>query len=155
MLRLTFFNIYVTYFFHALRISGKWRSKFGHKLTVFLSFSIIYLHWYRAYQGTNKTNFLLFKYFLINLFLTVFMQKCAFKTRRFITIKNEWYIFRKNVGTFLFSILSEMCTKFKVDRFSNFGTKAQVCTTQKPFPTEIPLTKKAVTSNSFKLRKPV
>ena len=43
-----------------------------------------------------------------------------------------------------------MCAKFKVDRLSRFGTGAhKVFTTQKPFPSEIPLTMKTATSNSL------
>ena len=43
-----------------------------------------------------------------------------------------------------------VCTKFKVDPSSYFRTGVgQVFTTQKPFPSEIPLTMKAATSNSL------
>ena len=43
-----------------------------------------------------------------------------------------------------------MCTKFKVYRLSRFLTGAcQVFTTQKPFPSEIPLTIKTETPNFF------
>ena len=57
---------------------------------------------YVATKGTNKTdlNFLLFKYLLNNLILTVFVQ--------IDQLKSEWLIVRKNAGTLLFSILSEM-----------------------------------------------
>ena len=42
-----------------------------------------------------------------------------------------------------------MCAKFKVDRLSRFRTGArQVFTTQKLFPSEIPLTMKIATTNS-------
>ena len=42
------------------------------------------------------------------------------------------------------------CAKFKVDCLSRFRTGArQVFTSQKPFPSEIPLTMKTATSNSL------
>ena len=46
--------------------------------------------------------------------------------------------------------LRNVCPKFKVDNLSRFRTGArQVFTTQKPFPSEIPLTMKTATSNSL------
>ena len=43
-----------------------------------------------------------------------------------------------------------MCAKFKIDSLSSFRTGAgQVLTTQKPFPSEIPLTIKTATLNSL------
>ena len=60
---------------------------------------------YVATKGTNKTdlNFLLFKYLLNNLILTVFVQ--------IDQLKSEWLIVRKNAGTLLFSVLSEMAVQ--------------------------------------------
>ena len=51
----------------------------------------------------------------------------------------------------LCSSLLEMCVqKFKADLFSRFRIGArQVFTTQKPLPTEIPLTMKTATLNSL------
>ena len=50
----------------------------------------------------------------------------------------------------LFSTLLETCAKFKVDRLSRFRTGArQVFTTQKPFPSKMPLTMKTAASNSI------
>ena len=66
-------------------------------------------------QSRSKQNracdFLLFKYFLNNLLLTVLMQKSTFKTRWIIAIKNEWLFDIKNEGKLLFRILSEMCVQ--------------------------------------------
>ena len=43
-----------------------------------------------------------------------------------------------------------MCAKFKIDSLSSLRTGArQVLTTQKPFPSEIPLTIKTATLNSL------
>ena len=60
----------------------------------------------------------------------------------------HYYETHRNV--FVQHPVRNLCAKFKVDCFSRFRTGAhQVFTTQKPFPTEIPLTMKAATSNSF------
>ena len=55
----------------------------------------------------------------------------------------------ETTGHGLCSSLLEMCVqKFRVDLYSRFCIGArQVFTTQKPFPTEIPLTMKTATSN--------
>ena len=46
--------------------------------------------------------------------------------------------------------IRNMCLKFKVDCLRRFRTRArQVLTTQKPFPSEFPLTMKTATSNSL------
>ena len=46
--------------------------------------------------------------------------------------------------------VGNVCAKFKVDRLSHFRTGArQVFTTQKLFPSEVPLTVKIATSNSL------
>ena len=46
--------------------------------------------------------------------------------------------------------LRDVCAKFKVDRLSRFCTGARyVLTIQKRFPSEIALTMKTATSNSF------
>ena len=51
---------------------------------------------------------------------------------------------------FVHQSVRNVCAKFKVDRLSRFRTGArQVFTTQKPFPSEIPLTMKTTTSNSL------
>ena len=64
------------------------------------------------------------------------------------TIKNDSLL--EKAGTVLCSSLLEKCAKFKVDRFSRFCTRAHhVLTTQKRFPSKIPLTRKTATSNSL------
>ena len=51
---------------------------------------------------------------------------------------------------FVQQFLKNVCAKFKVNRLSRFRTGAcQVFATQKPFPSEIPLTMKTTTSNSL------
>ena len=44
--------------------------------------------------------------------------KYAFKIHQLITTKKEWLLLEKKVGTFMYSILLKMCSKFKVDRLS-------------------------------------
>ena len=58
----------------------------------------------------NRVRDFLFKYFLSNALLTVFMQN-ALSKRRIIEIKNELLIVRKKTGTLLFSILLEICVQ--------------------------------------------
>ena len=57
---------------------------------------------------------------------------------------------KKHGHGFVQQSVRNVCAKFKVDRLSRFRTGArQVFTTQKPFPSEIPLTMKTATSNSL------
>ena len=59
--------------------------------------------------------------------------------------------YQKNRGhSFVQQPVRNVCAKFKVDRLSRFRTGARhVLTTQKRFPSEIPLTMKTATSNSL------
>ena len=87
VLRPTFFGIYNLPFSRSTNIK-KLESTLGHTFPTFwvtapteMQFSIYFFHWYVASQRTNKTarDFLLFKYFLNNLFSTVFMQNTLSK----------------------------------------------------------------------------
>ena len=56
----------------------------------------------------------------------------------------------KTRHSFVQKAIRNVCAKFKVDPLSRFRTGArQVFTTQKLFPSEIPLTTKTATSNSL------
>ena len=57
---------------------------------------------------------------------------------------------KKHGHGFVQQSVRNVCAKFKVDRLSRFRTGArQFFTTQKLFPSEIPLTMKTATSNSL------
>ena len=57
---------------------------------------------------------------------------------------------KKRGHNFVQQSVRNVCAKFKVDPLSRFRTGArQVFTTQKLFPSEIPLTMKIATSNSL------
>ena len=59
-------------------------------------------------------------------------------------------LLEKMWGRFVQQSVRNMCAKFKVDRLSCFCTAARhVLTTQKRFPSEIPLIMKTATSNSI------
>ena len=93
VLRPTFFNIYnIIYLFYALQILVKLGSKLGEKLTTFSYFMSSCTNRIEVFndffslicsQPRDKQNrardFLLFKYFLNNLLLTVFMQNTLSK----------------------------------------------------------------------------
>ena len=56
----------------------------------------------------------------------------------------------KRRHSFVQQSFRNVCAKFKVDPFNRFGTGAHhVLTTQKRFPSKIPLTMKTATSNSL------
>ena len=59
-------------------------------------------------KQNRARDFLLFKYFLNNLLLTAFMQNTLSKFLELLQEKMNDSFFRKNTGTFLFSILLEM-----------------------------------------------
>ena len=60
------------------------------------------------------------------------------------------HYYKKHGYCFVQQSVRNVCAKFKVDRLSRFRTGArQVFTTQKLFPSEIPLTMKTATSNSL------
>ena len=57
---------------------------------------------------------------------------------------------KKRGHDFVQQSVRNVCAKFKVDPFSRFRTGARnVLTTQKRFPSEIPLTMRTATSNSL------
>ena len=59
-------------------------------------------------------------------------------------------LLRKTRYDFVQQSIRNVCAKFKIDPLSRFRTGArQVFTTQKLFPSEIPLTMKTATSNSL------
>ena len=59
-------------------------------------------------------------------------------------------LLEKTHARFVQQSVRNVCAKFKVDRLSRFRSGApQVFTTQKPIPSEIPLTMKTKTSNSL------
>ena len=60
------------------------------------------------------------------------------------------HYYKKRGYRFVQQSVRNVCAKFKVDRLSRFRTGARhVLTTQKRFPSEIPLTMKTATSNSL------
>ena len=79
------------------------------------------------------------------------MQNRLSKLVELLKQKKNYSLLEKTRTRFLCSSLLEICVlKFKIDFFGRFRTGArQVFTTQKPLPTEIPLTMKNVTSNSL------
>ena len=81
-------------------------------------------------------NFLLFKYFLNNLLLTIFMQNThCYKKCGHVSVQHPF---------------RNMCAKFKVHHLSRFRTAAgQVFTIQKPFLSEVSLTMKTAVPNSL------
>ena len=59
-------------------------------------------------------------------------------------------VLEKTRAWFYAAVLRNVCAKFKVDPLSRFRTVArQAFTTQKLFPSEIPLTMKIATTNSL------
>ena len=66
--------------------------------------------WPRGKQNRAR-DLLLFKYFLNNLILTVFMQNTLSKFAELMQYKNEWLMITKNAGTVLCSSLLEMCVQ--------------------------------------------
>ena len=59
-------------------------------------------------------------------------------------------LLEKTRARFVQQSVRNVCAKFKVDRLSRFRTGARrLFTTQKLFPSEIPLTMKTATSNSL------
>ena len=155
--------MYVIWFFEALQISVKLGSKLGQKLTTFLTlwaraptelqFSIFSYHGYVANKETNKTMPAIFLF--LNVFLTIsfslFSWKIHFQNSSNYCYK-KWttHYYKKRGHGFVQQSVRSVCSKFKVDRFNRFRTGArQVFTTQKPFPSEIPLTMKTATLNSL------
>ena len=117
VLRPNFFNIYNLPFLRSPNI-GKIRVKVGPKTNYFSYFMssctdriVVFNNFFSLIfsQPRDKQNrardFLLFKYFLNNLLLTVF------KRNTLSNYWNEWLILRKNSGMILFSILLEMCVQ--------------------------------------------
>ena len=154
-LRPTFFNIYNL---HSPNI-GKIRVKVGPKtnyfsyfmssctnrIEVFNNFFSLICSQPRGKQNRAR-DFLVFKYFLNNLLLTVFIQTSSnYYNKKWMTH------YLKNGGhDFLQQLVRNVWAKFKVDRLSRFGTGARrALTTQKRFPCENPLTMKTATSNSL------
>ena len=87
ILRPTFFNIYIIYLSYALQISVKFGSKLGQKLTTFSNFMSSCTNRLEVFNNffslicsqprdkqKRARDFFLFKYFLNNQLLTVFMQ---------------------------------------------------------------------------------
>ena len=92
ILRPTFFNIYIIYLSYALQISAKFGSKLGQKLTTFSNFMSSCTNRLEVFNNffslicsqprdkqKRARDFFLFKYFLNNQLLTVFMQNTISK----------------------------------------------------------------------------